>query len=71
MIKRHNEWQEMTMSGTTSDNEWQLVNISVNFSFFFQTRDEPTTKYRKENSLNLEEDLWRRPIELWAETSTR
>ena len=63
-----NEWQRMTTSGTTSDNEWQRVTISANFSFF-QIREEPTTKHPKENSLNIEEDLWRRPIELRAETS--
>ena len=47
-----------------SDNEWQRVTISANFSFFLQMREEPTTKQPKENSLNLEEDLWRMPIEL-------
>ena len=65
-----NEWQRVTTSGTTNDNEWQRVTISANFSFF-QIREEPTTKHPKENSLNLEEDLWRRPIELRAETSTQ
>ena len=65
-----NEWQRMTTSGTTSDNEWQRVTIAANF-LFFQIREEPTTKHPKENSLNLEEDLWRRPIELKAETSTQ
>ena len=67
-----NQWQRMSTSGTTSDNEWQRVvqrvTISANFSFF-QIRQEPTTKHPKENSLNIEEDLWRRPIELRAETS--
>ena len=53
---------------TTSGNEWQGVTIPANFSFF-QIREEPTTKHPKENSLNNEEDLWRRPIELRAETS--
>ena len=57
---------------TTSDNdwynEWQRVTISVNFSFF-QISKEPTTENPKENSLNIEKDLWRRPIELRAETS--
>ena len=67
----YNEWQGMTTSGTTSDNEWQRVTVSANFCFFFQIREEPTTKHPKENSLNLEEDLWRRPIELRAETSTQ
>ena len=65
-----NEWQGITTNGTMSDNEWQRVTISTNFSFF-QIREEPTTKHPKENSLNLEEDLWRRPIELRAETSTQ
>ena len=46
----------MTASGTTSDNEFQRVTISANFSFF-QIRGEPTSKHPKENSLNLEEDL--------------
>ena len=40
------------------------------FFFFYQIREEPTIKHPKENSLNLEEDLWRRPIELRAEKST-
>ena len=69
--KECQQWQAMTTSGTTSDNEWQRVTMSANFSFSFQIRCEPTTKHPKENSLNLEEDLWRRPIELRAETSTR
>ena len=60
----------MTASGTTSDNEFQRVTISANFSFF-QIRGESTTKHPKENSLNLEEDLWRRPTELRAETSSQ
>ena len=70
ITKSNNEWQGMTTSGTTSDNEWQRVTISANFSFF-QIREEPTTKHPKENSLNLEEDLWRRPIELRVEVSTQ
>ena len=41
---------------TTNDNELQPVVISANFTFF-RIRVEPTTKYPKENSLNLEEDL--------------
>ena len=53
---------------TKSDNEWQRVTISANFSFF-QIREEPTTKHPEENSLNIEEDFWRRLIELRAETS--
>ena len=60
----YNERQRMTMS----DNERQRVIISANFSFF-QIREELTTKHPKENSLNLKEDLWRRPVELRAETS--
>ena len=68
-----NEWQRVvqraTTSFTTSDNEWQRVTISANFSFFFfQIREEPTTKHSKENSLDIEKDLWRRPIELRTET---
>ena len=65
MTTSDNKWQRVT----TSDKEWQRVTISA--IFFFQVREEPTTKHPKENSLNLEEDLWRRPIELRAETSTQ
>ena len=61
----------MTTSGTTNDNECQRVTIPANFSFFFQIKEEYTTTHPKENFLNLEEDLWRRPIELKAETSTQ
>ena len=74
----YNEWQRMTTSGTTndnewqqmtkSDNEWQRVAISANFSFS-QIREEATIKHPKESSLNIKENLWRRPIELRAETS--
>ena len=70
-----NEWYNklrgmtwVTTSGTMNDNEWQRVNITANFSFF-QRREEPTTKHPKENSLNIEKGLWRRTIELRAETS--
>ena len=63
-----NEWQRVVQRVTTNDNEWQRVTISANFSFF-QIREEATTKHPKENSLNIEEDLWRRAIELRAETS--
>ena len=63
-----NEWQLVLQWGTTSDNEWPQVTISANFCFF-QTREEPTTKLPKENFLNLEEDLWRKPTELRAEAS--
>ena len=60
-----NEWQWVT----TSDNEWQQVTTSDHFGWFsfFEIREEPTIKHPKENYLNLEEDLWRRPIELRAE----
>ena len=69
-----NKWQRVvqrvTTSGTANDNEWynewQRVAILANFSFF-QIREEPTTKYPKENSLNLEEDLCRSSIEIRAE----
>ena len=61
------EWQRVTTSGTTSDSERPFRPIFL----FFQIREESTTKHPKENSLNLEEDLWRRPIELRAETSTQ
>ena len=60
----------MTMSGASSDNEWQRVTILANFSFF-QIREEPTTKHPMENSLNIEKDFWRRPIELRAESSQK
>ena len=63
-----NEWYIEWQRVTTNENEWQRVTISANFSFF-QIREEATTKHPKENSLNIEEDLWRRPIELRAETS--
>ena len=70
MTTNDNEWQRVVQRMTASDNEWQWVTISANFSFF-QIRKEPTTKHPKENSLNLEEDLWKRPIELRGETSTQ
>ena len=41
---------------TASDNEWQRVVISANF-LFFRIREEPTTKYLNEDSLNLEDEL--------------
>ena len=69
MTKSDNERQGMTTSGTTSVNEWQRMTISA--IFFFQIRGEPATKHLKENSLNFEEGLWRRPIQLRAETSTQ
>ena len=50
---------------TTSDNERQRVTIPANF--FFQIKEKPATKHPKENFLNFQEDLWRRPIELRAE----
>ena len=62
-----NEWKRVVQRVTTNDNEWPFRLIFL----FFQIREEPTTKHPKENSLNLEEDLWRRPIELRAETSTQ
>ena len=65
-----NEWQQVTTSDTTSDNEWynewQRVTTNDNESqrmafkaifFFFRIREEPITKHPKEKSLNLEEDL--------------
>ena len=65
-----NEWQRVVQRMTTNDNEWQRVTILANFSFF-HIREEPTTNYFKENSLNIENslNLWRRPIELRAHTS--
>ena len=67
MATSDKKWQRMVQRVTTNDNEWQRVTISANFSFF-QVREESTTKHPKENSLNLEENLWRRPNELRAET---
>ena len=59
VLTNNNEWY----------NEWQRVIISANFSFF-QIREEPATKLPKKNSLNLEQDLWRMPIEFRAVTSS-
>ena len=61
------EWQRVVQRVTTNDKEWSFQL----FFFFFQIKEEPTTKHPKENFLNLEEDLWRRPIELRAETTTQ
>ena len=56
-------------SGTSSDNEWQRVAISINFSFF-RIREESTTKHSKGNLLNLKEDLEEKTdIELRGERS--
>ena len=67
------DWQRVEQRVTANDNEWykewQRLTISANVSFF-QIREEPTTKHPKENSLNLQQDLWRMPIELRAETSS-
>ena len=78
----HNKWQQVT----TNDEEWQrvarndsdwyewpfrVIFLYFIYLFFFQIREEPTTKHLRENFLNLEEDLWRRPTELKAETSTQ
>ena len=60
-----NEWQRVVQRMATSDNEWPFQLIFP----FFQIREEPTTKQPKENSLNIEKDLWRRPTELRAETN--
>ena len=68
MTTSENEWQQVITNGTMNDDEWQRVTISADFSFF-QIREESTTKLPKENSLNIEKDLWRRPIELRAEKS--
>ena len=46
----------MKKTGRTSDKECQRVTIPANFTFF-QIKEEPTTKYPKENFSNLEEDL--------------
>ena len=60
----------MTTSGTTSDNQCNRWPFQL-FFFFFQIKEEPTTKHPRENFLSLEEDLRRRPIELRAETSNQ
>ena len=68
MATSNNEWQRVPTSDNEWYNEWQRVTISANFSFF-EIREEPTTKHPKKNSLNIEEDIWRRLIELRAEES--
>ena len=55
-------------SGTSSDNEWKRMTISAIFALFW-IRKETTAKHPKEDSLNLEEDLWQGPIELRAKIS--
>ena len=57
---------------TSGDKEWQQVTTNVNewpfqLIFFLQIKEKPASKHPKENFLNLQEDLWRRPIELRAE----
>ena len=61
------EWQRVvqrvTASGTNSENAWQRMTkrdkkcLFRLFFFFFQIRQQPSTKHLKENTLNLEEDL--------------
>ena len=67
MTTSDNEWQRMTKS----DNEWYEWPFQLIFLFFFQIKEEPTTKHPKEKFLHLEEDLWTKPIELRAEASTQ
>ena len=67
MTTSDKEWQRVVQQVATNDNEWPFRLIFL----FFQIREEPTTKHPKENSINLEDDLWRRPIKLRAETSTQ
>ena len=63
----YNEWQWMTTSDTTSDNERPFRLILL----FFRIREGSITKRPKENSLNLKEDLEeKKDIELRAEEST-
>ena len=76
MTTSNNEWYNEPQRMTTSDNEWQRMTKSemtfqLIFLFFFQIKEEPTTKHPKEKFLHLEEDLWTKPIELRAETSTQ
>ena len=62
MTRNDNEWY----------NEWQRMTTSDHLGkFFFQIWEEPATTHLMENSFNLEEDLWRRPIELRVEVSTQ
>ena len=73
--KWYNEWQRVIRNDSEWYRKWQRVSTSDHssyfFFFFFQIKEESTMKHSKENFLNLEEDLWRRPIELRAETSTQ
>ena len=67
-----NEWQQVATSGALNDNEWQRETTRqqpFRLIFLFSNKRGATTKHPNENSLNIEEDLWRKPIELRAETS--
>ena len=78
MTTSDNEWQRVTKSDkerqrveqrvTTNVNEWPFQLI---FFFLFKSKRSLPLSTLKENFLNFEEDLWRRPIELRAETSTQ
>ena len=65
MSDKESQW--VVQRVTTNVNEWSLQLIYL----FSQIKEEPTAKHPEENFLNLEEDLWRRPIELRAETTTQ
>ena len=67
MATSDKEWQQVIQGVTTNVNEWPFQAIFL----FFQMKEDPTTKYPKVNFLNLEEDLWKRPFKLIAETSTQ
>ena len=74
MTTNDQEWQRVTRNDNEWYNKWQRMTASGHFGYFFffdQIREEPSTKHPEENSLGLEEDLWRKPIELRAEASTQ
>ena len=74
MTTNDQEWQRVTRNDNEWYNKWQRMTASGHFGYFFffdQLREEPSTKHPEENSLSLEEDLWRKPIELRAEASTQ
>ena len=50
------EWQQVTTSGRTSDNNNKKLLLWLIF-FVFRIREEPSIRHSKENPLNFEEDL--------------
>ena len=64
-----NEWYNAWQRVATNDHKWQRVAVTANSSFL-RIKEESATKYPKENSLNLKEDLEeKRDIEFTAEGS--